>query len=114
MLVTGEMMAKLEKIATFNGYMKVEGMGDLAVLVPLETKDFHFMDFDRVVCASGLKKYVRRITESDMESMPGEQAKAFRYEKHIIVIEEEPGQRLRILIGHKPPDPFSKMAPSSN
>jgi hypothetical protein len=79
----------LQQLASSDGCLLV-GSEKVQLISPLD-KTIHHMNFDRAVCAAGLKRFVRPILESDLETNP-----TIKIGGHMLIVEEKPGQRLRI------------------
>jgi hypothetical protein len=81
----------LNQISELVDWVFIFGMS-LPIVEPLRCVEDH-MEFDRQICAAGLKRFVRRILPSDLPAIaPG----VDDHVSHVLVAEHTPGLRSRI------------------
>jgi hypothetical protein len=95
----------LDRISTFGGIMRVEDE-DLPIVLPRAEGDDH-AEFDRRVCAAGLKAFVRPAWESDRarirELADHLDEPAMRtHPSHVLIRELSPGVRTRLPVQYFP------------
>jgi hypothetical protein len=81
----------------------------LLVIEPARPFDDH-MEFDRVICAAGVKAFVRRTMESDQPGSgtpldPSVPVPDYRFPEHLVVREATPGMRHKSGIELEGPSP---------